>query len=116
MTALEILRAARRLLTPEGAWTRGAMARDKDGRPVSHTDRKAVCWSIYGALLCVAPVIANRERYLACAALHEQMPARLRALSMFSDAFPIFNEDPHTTHADVLALFDRAIATEEAKP
>jgi sugar phosphate isomerase/epimerase len=41
-------------------------------------------------------------------ALERALPAGYRSV-------PVFNDDPHTTKADVLALFDRAIAAEAVK-
>lgn len=29
---------------------------------------------------------------------------------------PSFNDDPNTTHADIMALFDRAIAAQDGQP
>ena len=43
-----------------------------------------------------------------CAALHQQME-HVRGLATF-------NDDPGTTHASVMDLFDRAIAAQEPSP
>ena len=50
-TAEAILDRARDLLGSDGSqWTRGAMARDEDGRPVTARDPAAVRWCLLGSL------------------------------------------------------------------
>lgn len=48
-----------------------------------------------------------------CGALKAQLPQRFMRADRAS--IPEFNDCPATTHADVLALFDRAIATAQHK-
>jgi hypothetical protein len=54
--AADLLGIALLALTPEERWTKGALARDRDGCPVEPDDQAAVCWSVWGALLRVLHV------------------------------------------------------------
>lgn len=49
--------------------------------------------------------------------IHDDTPAAHTLHSVLPDGFFTvndFNDDPNTTHADIMALFDRAIAAAEA--
>lgn len=50
MSAVDTLRATRKLLTPTGAWTQCASARDAHGGPIAPYDKRAVCWCLEGAM------------------------------------------------------------------
>jgi hypothetical protein len=54
-TVSEILSAAADLIEPEGAWTKGQFARDKEGFYSAASGRKAVCWCALGAIKRTAP-------------------------------------------------------------
>lgn len=116
MTTLEILKAARDLLSDEKRWTKGTYARKEayradienhDAEPndirrlrVRATDKNAVCFCPLGAISQVttlSPYIIPH---------HE-----IRALG-FVDACDLFNwnDAPKRTHAEVLQRFDDAIA------
>lgn len=91
-TVKESLIAAKALIDTPEKWIKGEL----------HTKRGAQhCYCIYGAL---AQVVRTEEddagvvRALRAVAPH-------RYLS-------VFNDDPATTHADIMALFDRAIAAQ----
>ena len=45
-----ILRRAAETIEPEGAWTRGALARDWNGSPIGHDEDNASCFCLHGAL------------------------------------------------------------------
>lgn len=99
------LQAARALITDPAHWCRGAWARDAKGVEVNPT--KGVSFCMAGAVLRVAA-----ERHL------DAFEALSRVV--FSPGFSIgciniayFND--HTSHAQVLAVFDRAIEQEEAR-
>ena len=51
----DILNAAADLLEPEGAWTKGALARDRRGHTVDYASPNAVRWCVGGAILAVSP-------------------------------------------------------------
>lgn len=98
MTTKEVLIKARALV--EKGWTKGAGARRANGASVYPDDNEACRWCILGAV--------NAAEY------HDR-ELRLRAITKLKAAIPKagiadFNDDPATTHADVLAAFDRAIA------
>ena len=95
-------RAKAKIPTPE-TWTRGEFARDLGGKVVGGASAHAVCWCAYGAIQAVAHESTLRED--AEDAIASQVPSGYVA---------DFNDAPETTHADVLAAFDRAIAAEES--
>ena len=105
METIDILRSARALIDTPEKWTRGTNARNASGRSVPFDSPSAVCFCAYGAVLRAS----GGEIVLACQRLWEALPAG------WPDIFPLYNDYPDTTYADVLALFDRAIAAEEAK-
>lgn len=102
-TAVQILTEARTLITPPGAWTQGLFARNVGGQLVDFMDPDAVCWCAAGA---------RRRADEGCASVGDG-----QALAYLNMATPVgfaglvgFNDDPKTTQADVVALFDRAIS------
>jgi hypothetical protein len=111
MTLSQILRAARETIADPKHWTQGAYARDKHGVPVDSLRGEGCTFCTFGA---VRHVVAkeNAEYFEAEVALDSSVPrdgmgATIGAIN--------FNDAPTTTHADVLALFDRAIARAEAQ-
>ncbi len=101
MTTLEILKAARALIDREEKWTRGAVARTAHGYQVQSIDDSAVQFCILGALAKAS------NNWKLCLMAGDSLRGLLKT------AIQEFNDAPTTTHADVLALFDRAIAAEE---
>ena len=99
MTPLETLKAARQLITDPAKWTQGAFARDADGNEVTPNNDLATCYCSFGAIQFVTKkrMMTSADRYLdgLC-------------LSKFGIGLDVLN-DTHT-HAEVLALFDAAIA------
>lgn len=97
-TTVEILRAARALIATPDQWTQGTVARDKNGRRAHPESPAARQWCAAGACIATGAGIAA-----GCA-----LDAVARSKGhLFVTAF---NDDPDTTHTDVLALYDRAIA------
>lgn len=90
MTTAEVLREARALIDTPEKWTKGYR----------------------GERLCAVAAIAS-------AAPRDWLPAKYalnRALGREESVVLYrWNDDPATTHADVLAAFDRAIALAEAQ-
>lgn len=114
MTALLILKEARALIEDPSHWTQGELARDADGCLTEVLSPSAVCWCSIGALEKV-----STKRTAA---------AERRASDVLYEAgkylFPLHPEGFHTTqriarvndnqsHAEVLAVFDDAIAKEQ---
>lgn len=92
---LACLIAARKRITPKGAWCQGAAAKDADGCSVYSPDNPAaVSWCALGATGLGA---ASGE---ADAVLDRCVPGNLAN----------WNDYPKRTQKEVLALFDKAIA------
>ncbi len=53
MTLADAFRRAADLIEPEGRWTQGEYARDKNGDAVDPRAKDAVCWCAVGAILLV---------------------------------------------------------------
>lgn len=99
MSAADTLRAARALIDTPEKWCKGAA-------------RIGCRRCIVGALLDVAGYPRTEMRIYGPArnVLHDLVRAQGH------EVIDWWNDDPATTHADVLALFDRAIARAEATP
>ena len=102
MTTLQILKAARELISVPEAWTTRTMARSESGMKVDPCSDRAVCWCLHGALQHVIgfnyglPI----EVYAALDRVHPVNPTA-------------FN-DTHS-YTDTLGFLDQAIALEEAR-
>ena len=107
MTPAGMLRIAKELISTPETWTKGQLARDVNGNAVSSLLPTAVCYCGQGAIKAVACNFYLAQRP-AQQFLHQSRPNDYFA--RFSD----FNDYPKTTHADVMAAFDRAIALAEA--
>jgi hypothetical protein len=99
MTPLETLRAARQLITDPAKWTQGDYARDADGIDVAPEDEDAVCFCSYGAIASIC-------------GLNEDLPPFRHLHNVCGRMFKMSVIDLNDTHshAEVLALFDAAIA------
>jgi hypothetical protein len=102
MTPLETLKAARQLITDPAKWTQGVAARNRLGSSIDPLAENAFCFCSLGA---IRNVVASDDHAFerASDALRSHSPTGVAAA---------FN-DTHT-HAEVLALFDKAIAELEA--
>lgn len=112
MELLQLLKDAREILTPAGAWTTKTLAREKSGAPVVTRSRYAVSFCMIGGL-CRALDNANEFssltlRETAKALLLEAIPVRSRPDFLFD-----WNDHKDRTQAQVLACYDRAIAKVE---
>lgn len=95
------LRAARAKLAQPGGWTQFAWARDQYGRPCAYWEPQAVRWCAAGAILAGGSCCSSRWR-----ALEMALPDGFEALGPFNDT--------RGSVADVIDLYDRAIAILEA--
>lgn len=107
MNALEVLKAARHLLSDPNRWTKRAYARAADGLDIDATSDMAVSFCAIGAMRHVTgsdSIVDNEEYGEAMVALNGAVvwPGKLCRTARF-------NDHPDTTHEDVLALYDRAI-------
>ena len=110
MTELEILTAAREKISSYERWTRRAPGRDQNGKEVGINETgwsRCVAWDAYGAVYSVAPhgAAANVD---AVRRIRRIASKRIRRFAV--DALVAFNDAAGTTHADVLSLYDEAIA------
>ena len=93
------LKAARDLISQEGAWTQGNCARDTNGNSVSCHSDEATCFCMIGAIVHVAP---------------DSWPTLSGALygsdeALIDNGIAAWNDTPDRTQAEVVAMFDKAI-------
>lgn len=98
MTPLEQLKAARELISVPERWTTGFLARNDKGNPRVPKREDATCFCAYGALMRVSGTLDADA---------------MGALDKLSGGDMSTFNDTHT-HAEVLAAFDKAIASLEA--
>ena len=107
MTTLEILRAARELISDPARWTQGAFARSFSGENLAYgNDPRATCWCAYGVL---EKISGEKQFYSAPGHTELNNSCFTESEKLFS--VPAINDNG--THKDVLALYDRAIALAE---
>ena len=106
MTPLEILKAARALITDPQRWTRDAYARDALGNRVESRSPHAVAWCASGAICAAAQGVSNNIQDRANEALAEQVGVAGVSISAVNDS---------CGHAYILAAYDRAIAKLEGR-
>jgi hypothetical protein len=109
-TIANVLRLAQTKVTPYGAWTRGAFARDKYGREVSERDQRAVKWCMIGAVRAVLADFPTIEERLVLRAIWRQIPWWGSGWSIQS-----WNDMHCPTQRAMLKAFDRAIAKSEKR-
>lgn len=107
MTTLEILRAGRARI--ERGWCQGAFARDANGHDVLSRSPRARAWCTSGAV-----EFDSRPMSAGAFAAHVALCAALPA-DWIEDGAASWNDAPGRTQAEVLALYDAAIAAEEAR-
>ena len=101
MNALDVLKAARVRITEPEHWTQGAFARDAGGAEVLlANDVNATCWCAAGAVSVSAGLFGR--------VLYESAIKELRR-TITGSGFAIGDYNDEHTHAEVLAVFDKAI-------
>lgn len=104
MSVLEHIKAARERIAKPENWTRKAYARDRAGMNIWPRWPGAVCWCSIGALTSVGA--ATDENAMAAMAQQELEKDLVGGnLMAFNDA---------STHAEVIAAFDKTIARLES--
>ena len=101
MTPHEILIAARAKIDKHQRWCKGAFSKDHNGEEVSPVSVNAVRFCALGAIRAVTPDPLGRS----------EARAALRLASGYGRNEIIFelNDHPKARHADIMALYDRAI-------
>lgn len=111
LTVLGLLERARELLSDVRRWTKGAYARNAQHEPCEPQDDGACQYCLIGALaLASGGGLTEEEQKVfgaAESALCALLPPRVGGLAQWNDYHA-------RSHADVLALLDRAIETLEA--
>jgi hypothetical protein len=104
-STVEVLRAARKRITPIENWTRGVAARDSQGRKVRIDSPAATCWCMGGALELESGAPRRRTGLKFVLRGIRSIGSGARAIAPFNDT---------NYHKDVLAAFDRAISLAES--
>lgn len=99
MTALSVLIAAKKLITPRKAWLKGGFGETASGRVVLPPHPEAVRFCPSGAVRQIADTDLP---------VHKQVRARLE--KEMRGSVLLFNDAAKTTHRQVIAAFNRAIA------
>lgn len=96
----------RERLTPDGAWTQYASARNTNHNVVTYDSPEAVCWCLSGASGLLGLASPNTQTRVDC---------KLNELSMMLGAadFVHFNDHVCKTQTDVLIFLDWCIAYRE---
>jgi hypothetical protein len=101
-THLEILRGARDLVA--AGWTQGAFGRTHSGMPMGYAGANIANYCALGALFRAGSGSGPLPTKLAEIAVRNQVNGSL----------VIFNDTPGRTQAEVVAVYDKAIAAAEA--
>lgn len=100
MSTKQLLMQARELIIDPSHWTQGAAARDARGRGVFSDAPEACMFCVIGSIWRAAGSRTGKDVYLAEHALERVVP----------DGYVASFNDSHS-HAEVIAMFDRAIAS-----
>lgn len=90
------------LLDKQEKWTKGAMARDKNGQSVASYHKKAICWCLNGALNHCYPFKTSKERII-YDQVYQKIIAWILKHSQTAKSIPVYN-DRHATFADIQAM------------
>ena len=105
-TALGVLIAARAKIEDPKNWTKGTPARDSHGRKTLATNPDACMFCMIGALDSAIGSLGSESAFMDAAdALLPFIPNGW--------GIPDYNDHESTDHADVLAIFDKAIASRQ---
>lgn len=116
LTSLTFLDKAQALIVTPETWCKGPLARDAKGKPIHPADGKACKFCSYGALIQaelnygLAPGTGLVQG--AINALNAALPTDFEG-PFKTPLLTDYNDARETTHADVMALFERAKAIAE---
>lgn len=103
----EVLKEAKQLISKPENWTTGVYARDAEGIKVDTGNARATCFCSLGAVFFVA-----KQSKLS-------FPQRADIIQHIKEAngltSPVHEYNDTHTHAEVMALWDKAIAAAEAQ-
>ena len=99
MNEINVLAATRRFLEYEDRWMKGEYARKLDGNHCSPLDNDAVQWCAIGAVIHTAGSYKDAN-----SAIHWLIKQVEKDITVTQ-----WQDQPETTHQDVLDLLDRAI-------
>lgn len=102
-TTVETLRDAKALIDTPAKWTQHADARRSDDSPCRYANPDAVCFCIVSAVWRASGSPLSKAFYVV--KWQAKKEGRQRVWQ--------FNDHPDTSHNDVMAFFDRAIALAE---
>ncbi len=105
-TTAETLRDAKALIDTPAKWTQHADARRSNNIPCSYANPDAICFCIVGAVWRASGEFSKAFHIVPWQAKKEVCRTLRRQLLQF-------NDHPDTSHNDVMAFFDRAIALAE---
>lgn len=109
MKLSKFLRIAKAGIEDPARWCKGVYARDQYGIEVDSRSEHACTWCALGAVRAFADSPdSSWPFYGAASALNRATPEGY-------DGVHEFNDREETTHADIMAVYDRAIATAEAE-
>lgn len=105
--AIQTIIDARELISDPKKWTKGTDARNEKGDSVPSNAKDAVCFCMNGALARVRPRLQDIGDIVK--ARNEINLTLIGPEKDLSKNFTDFNDNPGTTHADVLHVMDRTI-------
>lgn len=110
VTIKQVLAKTRALIENPGQWTKGSSARDACGTTRNSCSVLAICFCLDGALVRACWEVAQDTfPHRTDWDLYREAEAHVR-MTLGDD--PIrFNDDPETTHDEVLELLDKAHST-----
>lgn len=103
MTVDQPLKELRDLLDHPNGWCKSNFAKNSDGESVDPQHPTACKWCLMGGVTHVA---GHNELLYSCVMSH--LYDALRAIGT-NVSMMTFNDAPETTHADVIAVIDKAI-------
>jgi hypothetical protein len=116
----EIILGVKNLLIVPEHWTKGHTARDANGEAVRLNSGEDVCWCLTGALNKVCyernpqdDGIILREYETVYTKIAKAIPDDVETRRLFGyPHVPDWNDVPERTHAEIIEVLDRALATD----
>lgn len=113
-TAIQIIQGVRKLLDKPESWTKRTFVRDAEGLPLTFVDDVRACsWCLLGAFHASGDtniLRKNFEMYINFS-YEETNKAHIACNSILMEmghgTLSVFNDEPATTHADVLNFLEK---------